>query len=157
MDFQEIMQILGLFLGGGGIASFLTLRYTRMRERGEARSAENEATKSVQDVYQELVSDVKADREGLKNYIVELKEDRHHLREERNELRRRLDDTDDKVRWQEKQIARLGNRIDALTPLICTMTSCKKRVRNYIGLVSDESFSIETDKPEEKNEEEQQS
>lgn len=142
MDATTIVELAGLLLGSGGIAAFATLKYERMRIKGEARNAENEATKSVQDVYQEMVADVKADREEQKEYIRELKEERMHLKTERNELRKRLDDTDDKMRLQEKQIARLGNRIDSLTPFICTLTGCKQRVRNYIGLVSDDSFEV---------------
>ena len=144
MELTTVIEIFGLLLGGGGIGTLLTIGYARRQARGEARQAENEATKSVQDVYQEMVADVKADREEQKEYIRELKDDRMHLRIERDELRRRLDETDNQVRVQQRQIARLGNRIDALTPLICTLTGCKKRVRNYIGLVSDDSFDVET-------------
>ena len=140
MELTTIVELAGLLAGTGGIAAWGTLRGERMRARGEARTAENEATKSVQDVYQEMVADVKADREEQKVYIKELKEDRRQLREERNELRKRLTDTEDSVRVQERQIARLGHRIDSLTPLICTLAGCKQRVKNFIGLVGDDSF-----------------
>ena len=62
-------------------------------------------------------------------------------------MRKRLGETEENMRIQERQIARLGSRIDSLTPLICTLTGCKQRVRNYIGLVSDDSFDA-TDKNE---------
>lgn len=68
-----IIELIGLLVGTGGIVGFFTLKYERMRARGEARNAENQATKSVQDVYQEMVADVKADREEQKEYIKELK------------------------------------------------------------------------------------
>lgn len=146
-DVSSVIELLGLLLGGGGIGVFITWRYLRRQEAAKtkqeeaaAATAEVGTTKEVQDVYQQMISDVKADREEQKEYIKELKEDRFHLREERNELRRRLDDTEEKMRFQGKEIARLGNRLDSLTPFICTLTGCQKRVRNYIGLVSDESF-----------------
>ena len=142
-----ILELLGMLIGTGGIAAWGTLKWERMRARGEARTAENEATKSVQDVYQEMVADVKEDRAEQKEYIKELKLDRAHLREERDEMRKRLGETEENMRIQERQIARLGSRIDSLTPLICTLTGCKQRVRNYIGLVSDDSFDA-TDKNE---------
>lgn len=149
MGEMTLAELLGIILGGSGLVGFIvgfaTIKYERMKARGEARTAENEATKSVQDVYQELVADVKADREGLKNYIVELKEDRHHLREERNELRVRIDETDEKMRQQAKEIARLGRRVDSLTPLICTVIDCPSRQRNIIGMVSDDSFDTKGD------------
>ena len=142
MELTTILELAGLLIGSGGIAAWGTLKWERMRARGEARSAENEATKSVQDVYQEMVADVKEDRAEQKEYIKELKLDRAHLREERDEMRRRLGETEENMRIQERQIARLGSRIDSLTPLICTLTGCKQRVRNYIGLVSDDSFDV---------------
>ena len=44
MEWMNIAEILGLILGGGGIASFFTLRYERRRMKAESKSAENEAT-----------------------------------------------------------------------------------------------------------------
>lgn len=140
MEWMNIAEILGLILGGGGIASFFTLRYERRRMKAESKSAENEATSKLQDVYQEMIEDVKRDRAEQKEYIRELKDDRNHLREERNELRLRIEETDEKVRTQAKEIARLGRRVDSLTPLICTVTDCPNRQRNIIGAVSDDSF-----------------
>ena len=55
IDGVTISEILGLMLGGCGIGSLFTIKYTRRQARGEARSAENEATKAVQDVYQEMI------------------------------------------------------------------------------------------------------
>ena len=147
MELTTLTELIGLLLGGGGVGVFITWRYMRRQEAAKAKQEEAAAataevgtTKEVQDVYQQMIADIKTDREEQKQYIRELKDDRLHLREERNELRKRLDEMDDKTRFQEKQIARLGNRIDSLSPLICTLTGCKKRVRNYIGLVSDDSF-----------------
>lgn len=149
MDISSILEIAGIVIGGGGVIGFIvgiaTIRYERMKARGEARTAENEATKSVQDVYQEMITDVREDREEQKRYIQELREDRRHLREERNELRRRQEETDEKMRSQDKIIARLGRRVDSLTPLICTIVGCKQRERNMIDMVNDDSFDPKRD------------
>ena len=93
MDFSSIDTFINIasLLGGGGIGGFLTWKYTRRTKEAEAEQAETTAAKEVQDVYQQLINDVKADREEQKTYISELKEDRRHLREERDDLRNRQD------------------------------------------------------------------
>ena len=83
--------------------------------------------KEVQDVYQQLIADVKADREEQRTYINELKEDRNHLRAERNELRDRIDATDEKVRELQKEVARNCRMVESLRPFLCGVLGCKHR------------------------------
>lgn len=129
MDFSvdTWIAIIGLFLGGGGIGTFFTWRYTRRKEKAEAESAETTAAKELQDIYQQLIDDVKKDRDEQKTYIGELKEDRRHLREERDELRNRQDKTEEEVRELRKIQARQGMQIEAMRPFLCYDTKCKKR------------------------------
>lgn len=54
-------------IGSGGFVWLFTIKYTR-------KQAEADAMKSVQDVYQTLVADLKTEREELKESICELKE-----------------------------------------------------------------------------------
>ena len=127
MNIETIFSILGLLLGGGGIGTFCTWRYTRRKEKAEAETAEVNAAKEVQDVYQQLIDDVKRDRNEQKEYISELKDDRRHLREERDELRDRIDKTDEMVRNLQREVARNGRQIELMRPFLCYDQKCKKR------------------------------
>ena len=91
----------------------------KLMERGEEQA---------QDVYQQLITDVKADRDEQKSYIQELKEDRRHLREERDELRERIDKTDESVRALQQAVARNGRQIECMRPLLCGRAGCPDRV-----------------------------
>lgn len=127
MSLDTWIAIVSLLIGGGGIGTFFTWRYTRRKEKAEAESAETTAAKELQDIYQQLIADVKKDRDEQKAYIGELKEDRRHLREERDELRDRQDKMEEKVRELQKIQARQGMKIEAMRPFICYDTKCKKR------------------------------
>jgi DNA repair exonuclease SbcCD ATPase subunit len=85
-SFDTIINILSL-IGGGGLGVFFTWRYSRRKAEAEAETAEASAAKEVQDVYQQLIQDIKTDRDEQKAYISELKEDRRHLRQDRDDLR----------------------------------------------------------------------
>lgn len=123
MEFSidTIVAIAGLFIGGGG-GAFFTWRWQR-------KKAEADAAKDVQDVYQQMVADVKADREEQKQYIAELKEDRKHLRQERDELRERQDKLEETVRGLQKDVARYGRMVECMRPFLCGKAAeCKECV-----------------------------
>ena len=130
MGVETWIAIIGLVIGGGGIVGFvvglLTIKYERKKAKGEAHSAEYEGMKVEQDTYQELIAD--------------LKEDRHALRGERDELRKYITTLEDKINAQNEKIARLGRMVGALKPLICSFVGCKDRQSDIIGLVGDDSF-----------------
>ena len=124
--FDTILNIISL-IGGGGLGALFYWRYTRRKAKAEAEEAETTAAKEMQDVYQQLIADVKADRDEQKAYIAELKEDRHHLRSERDELRQRIDQTDEKVRDLQAQVARNGRIVESLRPFLCGFLGCTNR------------------------------
>lgn len=115
------IAIIGLLLGGGGIGTFFTWKYTKRKEKAEADTA-------VQDVYQQLIADIKTDRDEQKAYILELKEDRRHLREERDELRNRQDKLEDDIFQLKRQVARNGRMVECLRPLVCGRRGCPDRL-----------------------------
>ena len=115
------IAIIGLVLGGGGIGTFFTWKYTKRKEKAEADTA-------VQDVYQQLIADIKTDRDEQKSYIQELKEDRRHLREERDELRNRQDKLEDDIFQLKRQVARNGRMVECLRPLVCGRRGCPDRL-----------------------------
>jgi hypothetical protein len=127
MTLDGVLAVLGLLLGGGS-GAFFTWRWQRAKAKAEAESAEVAAVKELQDVYQQMIADVKSDRDEQKTYIQELKEDRRHLRDERNELRERIDKTDEAVRALQREVARNGRMVECMRPLLCGRQGCADRV-----------------------------
>ena len=92
---DAIISLIGLFVGGGGGAFFMW-KYQRKKAKAEAETAEVDAAKELQDMYQQMLADAKADREDRKVQIEELRQERDHYKNDRNELRDRLDKTEKK-------------------------------------------------------------
>jgi len=129
---EAIISFIGLFVGGGA-GAFFTWRYQRKKAKAEAESAEVDAAKELQDMYQQMLADAKTDREDRKAQIEELRHERDHYKQDRNELRERLDDTDAKIRELQREVARNGRQIEMMRPFICTDLSCKLRKRGVIS------------------------
>lgn len=127
ISISDIISIIGLLAGGGGIGCFFTWKYGRRKEKAEAEQAETSAAKEVQDVYQQLITDVKTDRQEQRDYIAELKNDRQHLRQERDELRERIDQTEASVRDLQREVARNGRMVQSMRPFLCSDVACKLR------------------------------
>lgn len=123
---DTILGILGLFIGGGG-GAFFTWRWQRKKAKAEAKTAEADAAKELQDVYQQLVLDIKTDRDEQKAYIQELKEDRSHLRKDRDDLRKRQDELEEQVRGLQREVARNGRMVANMRPFLCGLLACKNR------------------------------
>lgn len=144
-SFDTIISIATLLLGGGG-GAFFTWRYQRKKAKAEAKTAEADAAKELQDVYQQLISDIKTDREEQKAYIGELKEDRAHLRKDRDDLRKRQDELEESVRNLQREVARTGRMVDFMRPLLCGREGCAIRVPvkvSELGVIKDDMKPIE--------------
>lgn len=149
LSIDNIVTLLGILMGGGGIGVLVTWRYQKKKARAEAKAAEAEAekakyeamqanatlTKEIQESYQRLTEDLKANldtqqeyNEEQKQYIKELKEDRRHLREERDDLRKRQDKTDENVRDLQMKVARYGRILECMRPFLCGREGCAIRV-----------------------------
>lgn len=127
ISIDTIISIASLFMGGG-CGAFFTWRYQRRRAKAEAIDSEATATEKVQDVYQQLITDIKTDRDEQKAYIQELKEDRRHLREDRDDLRKRQDELEEQVRSLQKDVARNGRMVECMRPLLCGRRNCTDRL-----------------------------
>lgn len=134
LPIDVIISSIATALCGGGVGGVFTWRYLRRQEKAKAKeaeanalTAETSAVKEVQDVYQQMITDVKTDRDEQKTYIQELKEDRRHLREERDELRNRIDKTDETVRDLQAQVEKTGRMVEMLRPFICGIVGCPDR------------------------------
>lgn len=108
------------------LGGFEAIKYF-INRKSERRKSDAEAAKEVQDVYQQMIADVKGDREEQRAYIEELKDSRKHLREECEELRQRIDGTDKVVRELQKEVARNARMVESLRPFICGFLGCKNR------------------------------
>ena len=126
ITFADIVSAITMLLGGGGIGWFLTYKYAVQKEAAGA-------AKEMQDMYQELIDDVKNDRNEQKAYIIELKDDRQHLREERDDLRNRIDQLEELVRRLQRDVARNGRMVESMRPLLCGKRGCKERVLVTFG------------------------
>lgn len=155
METTTTLEAINWIIGGSGVVGFivsiLTIRWARRKVKGEARDAENEATKKLQEIYQTMVADQQKQNEELKEYCEELKVDRRHIREERDELRNQVYNLQKEQMEQAEKIAQLGRMVKAMAPLICGNTKCKMRERERIGLVSDDSFDNSDSPQENKN------
>lgn len=159
LSLEAIIGIASLFLGGSGIVGIVTWRWARKKAKAEATEAEAmaekakfeavqaavNATKEVQDSYQQLLADMKADREEQrayaeeqKQYIAELKEDRRHLREERDELRGRVDGIEKVQRDLLFDVAKLKRSVAFYRPLACGRQDCPDRI---VVTASDEDIT----------------
>ena len=123
---DTVIALLSLFVGGGG-GAFFTWRWQRKRAKAEAKTAEADAAKELQDVYQQLIADVKADRDEQKAYINELKDDRRHLRKDRDDLRSRQDVLEETVRTLQRDVARNGRMVECMRPFLCGRSGCADR------------------------------
>lgn len=134
ISIDTLIALAGLLLGGGG-GAFFTWRFQRQKAKAEAKEAEAQAAgadataaKELQDVYQQLITDIKTDRDEQKAYIQELKEDRRHLREDRDDLRKRQDELEEQVRGLQRDVARNGRMVECMRPFLCGRQGCPDRV-----------------------------
>lgn len=116
-------QLLAFILGGSflsTITGFVTLKYTK-------KQAEAKALSSVQDVYQELIADLRADKEAMKKDKVE-SETRWTIRIEKLESNQQSQDK--KIADNEKEIADLKR-------FKCINLSCnnRKSMKHYAHIL----------------------
>ena len=136
---DAIISLLGLFIGGGG-GAFFTWRYLRRKAKAEAVTAEVDAAKDMQDMYQQMLEDAKRDREDRREQVEELRKDRDHYKQERDELRDKMEqltrsfmdwrlEADNDRSKMKMDIAKLGRKVETMVPFMCGNLTCKDRQR----------------------------
>ncbi len=136
---EAIISLAGLLLGGGG-GAFFTWRYMRRKARAEAVTAEVDAAKDMQDLYQQMLADTKTEREDRKLQMEELRHERDHYKTERNEIRDKMEqltrsfmdwriEADNDRSKMKMDIAKLGRKVETMVPFMCGNLQCKDRVR----------------------------
>ena len=124
---DTLISFAGLFIGGGG-GAFFTWRYMRRKAKAEAQTEEVNMAKAVQDAYQQMLADKETDLEDRKKVVQELREERDHYKNDRNELRERVGKMEDTVLELKREVARNGRMVESMRPFLCFDQKCKKRV-----------------------------
>ena len=136
---DAIISLIGLFVGGGA-GAFFTWKYQRKKAKAEAVTAEVDAAKDMQDMYQQMLEDAKKDREDRREQVEELRADRDHYKQERNELREKMEqltrsfmdwriEADNDRSKMKMDIAKLGRKVETMVPFMCGNLACKERQR----------------------------
>ena len=152
MELSLVIELVGIILGGGGLigfgVGFATFKWQRMKARGEARQSELEATKTEQDTYQEIITDLKEHNEEMRKWNSELQAERKELsgRIEGNEKKIREQDEkireqDEKIREQEGKIAEMEKKLELVTVMICGKANCQQRTKVFLDMIDDDSLS----------------
>ena len=95
--------------------------------KAEAQTEEVNMAKAVQDTYQQMLKDKEEEVADKNRIITELREDRDHFRQDRNELRERIDKTESIVRELQEQVSENRREIDMMRPFLCGVLGCKQR------------------------------
>ena len=106
MSIDTLVAIIGLFIGGGG-GAFFTWRWQRRKAKAEAKREE-------QGYYQQMMEDIARDRD--------------YYKQERDELRGRLDSMAATIRDLQMEVAKNGRKLECLRPFLCGRSGCKDRI-----------------------------
>lgn len=140
---ESIISIISLLVGGTGLGTFFTWRWSRKKAAAEAAQAEAaaeqakaeaeqakvEMAKQVQDIYQQALADRATEIDDKNRIISELRQDRDHFRSERNELRTEVEGLRSDMNTLKDTQARQGRQIAAMRPFLCADLTCRKRQR----------------------------
>ena len=157
MELSYVLEIGTIILGGGGLigfaVGFATFKWQRMKARGEARQSELEATKTEQDTYQEIITDLKEHNEEMRKWNGELQNERRELlgRIEDNEKKIReqadmISEQAEKIREQEGKIAEMDKKLELVTVMICGKANCQQRTKMFLDMIDDDSLTTRKDK-----------
>lgn len=116
-EIYKIMEWISMILtalASGGLAGFGSLWYAKRRSKAEAAQAESEAAKSWQDVYQEMIEDLRSSR--------------NEQQEQNNLLRSKVEELEDRILNLKEEVEQNARKLAWLAPLTCCVKNCKDRV-----------------------------
>lgn len=155
--YSIITTTLSIIFGGGW---FVHWRASRRKMEGEAKQTEAQANKEAQEYYNSTLADVN-------NTLKEVRAERDHYKDDRNALRQENETmiqkykelqnklTEIEVEYK-REIARLGRRLDCLSPLLCGDGSCLRRKKVSLifdGVLAGQSSVEPAEKPGQQKEE----
>lgn len=106
-----VSPILTVIAGGGW---FVTYKAYKRGANGEATQKEADGWKSMQDVYQQTIEDLKQSCEYIRNDRDLLRQENEKLRLENNMLRDKILELEKQIAELRRDIARQGRRIESL-------------------------------------------
>ena len=129
---MEIYSIINtfvtVFLGGGW---FLHWRASRRKANGEAKQTEAQANKEAQEYYNTTLADVNRTLMEVRAERDNYKDERNELQRENKEMRNKYIEIENKMTNMDlnykRDLARLGRRIDVLSPFLCGVAVCVHR------------------------------
>lgn len=116
-EIYKIMEWISMILtalASGGLAGFGSLWYAKRRSKAEAAQAESEAAKSWQDVYQEMIED--------------LRNSRNEQVEQNNFLRSKVDELEKRILGLQEEVEQNARKLAWLSSLTCLVKNCKDRI-----------------------------
>lgn len=144
-----ILGILTLIASGGW---FVNWRAHKRQENAKARQTELDATKTEQDMYQEMLADLETHNERLRKFNAEISDECEQLRKRVSENEQKIREQDDKIREQEKKFAvqenkieSLEHRVELMTDMMCGKSNCQQRTKVFLSPIDDDSFKTRKD------------
>lgn len=132
-----ITTVLSLFFAGGW---WLNWRASRRKMDGEAKAAEAQANKEAQEYYNSTLADVNNTLKEVRAERDHYKDDRNALRQENETMIQKYKELQSKLTEMDveykREIARLGRRLDCLSPLLCGVVGCPHRKK--VSVIGDE-------------------
>ena len=111
---MEWVSMILTALASGGLAGFGTLWYARRKSKAEVEQAESEAAKSWQDVYQEMIEDLRGSRDEQK--------------EQNTTLRTKIEHLEDRISKLKDEVEQNARKLAWLIPITCCVRDCQDRV-----------------------------
>ena len=127
---SAISTLLTVFTGGGW---FIYYRANKRKAMGEAAQSEAEANKLAQEYYNKTLEDANKTIQEVRAERDHYKDDRNNLEKENDEIRKKYTILEEQLSNiaidYKKAIAKLEQKIDALSPFLCGVVGCLHRKR----------------------------
>lgn len=141
--YSIINTLVTIFFGGGW---FLHWRASRRKANGEAKQTEAQANKEAQEYYNNTLADVNRTLAEVRSERDHYKDERDEERNENREMRLKYRQLEEKVTQidleYKKDVARLGRRLDCISPFLCGVAGCMRRTKvSLMEDIDDESFA----------------
>lgn len=141
--YSIINTLVTIFFGGGW---FLHWRASRRKANGEAKQTEAQANKEAQEYYNTTLADVNRTLGEVRAERDHYKDERDEERKENREMRQKYRQLEEKVTKidleYKKDVARLGRRLDCISPFLCGVAGCMRRTKvSLMEDIDDESFA----------------
>lgn len=125
--YSIINTVITIFLGGGW---FIYYRANKRKANGEAQQSEAEGWKAMQDLYQQTIAD-------FKEYSEDMRTERMVLKKENADMYDKYKKLDEELSQLRRLVSRQGRKIDAMSPMLCSVMNCSRRQKVNISLLQD--------------------